>query len=323
MRPVARNTLLLALLLAVLAACAPGARRTSGETLAGCARVVAISDIHYEKGVTPQAQREMQRKLAVARDISAWEDVALVAVTGDIVARNGTPEEYGEAWEFLEAIAKPRAVVAGNHEYLYADPSGSGRFRRATAGQQREKLERFKKFFDQPQLYYTKTLNGYLLVFLSTDAAGGRFTTEISPEGLGWLEKELAANRALPTLLFFHAPLKGTLENYDPKINGDQRIAQPVEAIRAILAANPQVLLWVSGHTHTPATNPSYKSDVNLYEGRVVNIHNADFKRGTIWTNSIFLCPEEIVVKTWDHEARAWMPGLDRVIPVGREGRSP
>lgn len=285
-------------------------------------RVVVLSDPHYtldaasdpaSQAASPQAARKRQ----AVEDINGWKDVDLVAVLGDIVARYGSKDEYAQAKLFVDAISKPKAVVAGNHEYKYADqPDAQGKLHGGSPESQREKLERFKRTFGLPELYYTKTLGNYLLVFLSTDAVGGRFTTEISEIELGWLEETLRKHRRSSTLIFFHAPLKGTLENYSPKINGDMRIAQPEKKLDDLLRANPQVLLWVSGHTHTPATNVSFNSPVNVYQGRVINIHNSDLNRRTIWTNSIFLYRDRIVVKTWDHAAGGWLEGSERIIPV-------
>jgi 3',5'-cyclic AMP phosphodiesterase CpdA len=319
---VLRRSFLRFLLSALVAGCTKPVRRIgSGAPQEGCHRIVVLSDAHYARGTTPEAQAQAARKLAAVQDVNSWGDVELVALPGDIVARHGTRQEYEEALEFVSAIRKPKALTAGNHEYVYADPGSgpggaNGEFNHASPELQREKLDRFRKTFNQPDLFYARELGGYLLVFLSADVIGGGYLTEISREQLDWLKATLAANRARPTLVFFHAPLKGTLETYSPKINGPQRVAQPVEAFQAILAANPQVALWVSGHTHTPATNPSYAAPVNLYEGRVWDIHNADLGRETIWSNSIYLCPGKIVVKTWDHKAGGWLDGLERVIDV-------
>jgi len=282
-------------------------------------RIVVLSDPHYglDASSSQAAALQASRKRQAVEDIDGWKDVDLVAVLGDIVARYGSQEEYAQAKAFVDAISKPKALVAGNHEYKYADqPGEDGKLRGASTELQREKLERFKRTFGVPELHFTKELGNYLLVFLSTDAVGGKYTTEMSQETLSWLEETLHKNRKVPTLIFFHAPLKGTLENYGPKINGEMRIAQPENKLSELLKANPQVLLWVSGHTHTPATNPSFNSPVNVYQGRVTNIHNSDLNRKAIWTNSIFLYPGRIVVKTWDHAAGAWLEGSERSISV-------
>jgi hypothetical protein len=37
-------------------------------------------------------------------------------------------------------------------------------------------------------------------------------------------------------------------------------------------------------------------------------------KHDGIWTNSLFLHPDRVVVRTFDHKAGVWMSQLDRVI---------
>ena len=81
-----------------------------------------------------------------------------------------------------------------------------------------------------------------------------------------------------------------------------------------LIQRHPQIFLWVSGHTHTPATNASFASPVNVYAGRVTTIHNADMDRETIWTNSLYLYPDRVVVKTFDHKSGAWLEQLERTV---------
>jgi len=69
---------------------------------------------------------------------------------------------------------------------------------------------------------------------------------------------------------------------------------------------------------HTPPTNENYASEINLYEKQVTNIHNCDMNRATIWTNSLYLYPDKVSVRTFNHKTGAWVEKLDRtIIPVG------
>jgi len=38
--------------------------------------------------------------------------------------------------------------------------------------------------------------------------------------------------------------------------------------------------------------------------------------RQTIWTNSLYLYPDSIVVRTFDHRGNSWLRALDRRIPL-------
>jgi 3',5'-cyclic-AMP phosphodiesterase len=121
----------------------------------------------------------------------------------------------------------------------------------------------------------------YNLFFLAADEFGSS-EPRISPRQLDWLRSELGRNKKLPTIVFYHAPLKGTLQTYNKDVNTPFLVVQPEDTMREIIHQNPQLFLWVSGHTHTPATNDSYASEINLYEKQVTNIHNSDMNRGTI-----------------------------------------
>lgn len=145
---------------------------------------------------------------------------------------------------------------------------------------------------------------------------GDPHLTEITEKQVSWLRDQLEKNKNLPTLIFFHAPLLGTLLSYNKDVNTHNFIAQPKEEIAEIINHNPQILLWVSGHTHTPATNQSYASNINVVDGHVTNIHNADMDRERIWSNSLYLYPDKIIVKTFNHKEQVWEDGLERTIYV-------
>ncbi len=97
-------------------------------------------------------------------------------------------------------------------------------------------------------------------------------------------------------------------------MNTPNFVAQPVERIRELILAHPQIFLYVSGHMHVPATNESFASPVNLYEGRVTNIHNTDLQRKWPWTNVLYLYPDKVVVRTYDHMRKSWLSDLERAI---------
>ena len=37
-------------------------------------------------------------------------------------------------------------------------------------------------------------------------------------------------------------------------------------------------------------------------------------KRETIWTNSLYLYPDRVEIKTFNHREQRWLPELDRVV---------
>jgi 3',5'-cyclic AMP phosphodiesterase CpdA len=259
--------------------------------------------------------RNISLKQKMIDTINAWPDVDMVVAVGDLCEDLGTREEYDAVRQFFSRLNKPLYPVTGNHDYLYEDQkSFKGTRVKAASSINKEKLQRFKETFSLPDLKYRKKVGPYLLIFLSVDDLQSNFLTEISKGTLDWLRSELAHHKAQPTLIFFHAPLKGTLLDYNANANRPNFVAQPEGKVRELILQNSQIFLWVSGHTHTPATNESYASEINLYEKRVTNIHNCDMNRGTIWTNSIYLFPDRVLVKTYDHKKGVWMDHLQRTV---------
>jgi len=290
-------------------------RLSHAETARPYTRIVVLGDPHLAVRIHQHPKKADQdaivaAKRAVIRDINAWDDVDAVAVVGDIVEQRGVPEEYRFIKDFFAPLHAPLWVVNGNHEFLYEDkrkPDGGAKT--ASPASWKKKLARYAQFWHLSSRYYTKNIAGYHLIFLSAE---GPLPVEIGEEQLAWFEDDLSRHPET-TLVFFHGPLKGTLLNYNKSVNTPRGCAQPEGRLQAILSRNPQVRLWVSGHTHTPATNYSYAADgINRYSDTLVDIHNADMDRKKIWTNSLYLYPDHIEVKTYDHHAHAWIPQFDR-----------
>lgn len=258
--------------------------------------------------------KHLAHKEQMRSTINGWRDVDLVIAVGDICDEYGTPEEYRAARAYFARLNHPFAVVPGNHDYLYETPNwpGGGGYKPATKAVQDAKLALFRKTFHLPKNYFSRQIGGYLVLFLSTDHES--FNAGIGEAQMAWLRDELAGNPRTPTIIVFHGPLHGTQYPFKRYINRPHSVAQPMEALHALITENPQIFLWISGHTHTPPTEPSFASPVNLYANQVTNIHNTDMKRDTIWTNSILLYPDQVVVKTFNHQQGTWQPELERRI---------
>lgn len=312
-----------AALLLVAVGCSPQA-----ETASGPKAIAVLSDTHLPGRNLPAKER------AIA-DIRGWEDIDLVVVTGDIVATSGTQDQYDFAKAFLDRCGKPLRVVGGNHEYLYSDdypidPETGHHLKETSPEARSEKLERFRRTWDLESHYWTETLGGYRLVFLTPDGLESNDYAEMAPEQVEWLEATLRSHRDDPTIVFFHAPLKGTYASrrfYDTTTT-DSYDAEPATRIDEILKANPQVFIWVAGHLHIAPTNPDFNSPVNLYDGRVTVIHNTDWNGSSatavedvqassheaIWTNTLRLYPDHVEVRTYDHSTGQWLPEHNRSI---------
>jgi 3',5'-cyclic AMP phosphodiesterase CpdA len=251
----------------------------------------------------------------VIQTLNDWKDVNMVVALGDLCSELGTPEEYTFAHTFFSMLNKPFYPINGNHDYFYANErSENGKKQRASFALQKEKLQTFRKTFSLENNYFTLERGGYLLIFLSVD--GSKYLTEISTEQLAWLEKTLKENPTKPTIAFFHAPLNNTLLNTKKNYNQLNYIAQPSTKINAILQQNPQLFLWVSGHTHTSFEEESFASPINLYDNHVNTIHNSDMNKKSITTNSLFLYPTYVIIKTYNHTRHSWEDKLERQITV-------
>ena len=302
----------------------PGTTSGSPEASRSYQRLVVLSDAHYpSKTLENKPEKRQQRinnKLKTAATVSAWDDVDLVVFTGDLVQLTGSAENYAWAREFTAKITKPQAIIAGNHEFIYEDQMAKGKLVRTDLAGREKKIKRFQEAFKLPHIYYTKELGRYLLIFLSPEPASGKYSTEISEQQLHWLDATLTAHPRQPALIFFHGPLEGTLANYNKSVNTPNSIAQPAAELEKVLLAHPQVILWVSGHTHTKATNSSFANPVNYYHQHILDVHNPTLDGDTIWTNSLYLYPDKIVIKTFNHAAGAWMDELTRTVTVKEDG---
>ncbi len=285
-------------------------------------RIVVLGDPHLpfstERFTDPAKQdRVLAAKIKVRDDINGWDDVTLVAVVGDIVAETGTVPEYETAKNYFSHLSKPFAPVTGNHDFAYKELRGpTGIFLRGDAASRRSNLQRFRDAFGLRELSYTRTMGQYLLVFLSAEMDASTYLLQYSPDQLLWLRAQLEKHKHQPTLIFTHPPLKDTLSRYNKYANTPGFYAQPHEDVHQLLADYPQVLLWVSGHTHTPPTNADFASEINWYDGRVLNLHNTDMDRETIWTRSLYLYPDRVVIRTFNHRNGEWMQELERVLPL-------
>lgn len=293
-------------------------------------RIVVLGDPHlpYKPALWDNGSR--QEKVMAAKDklltqINAWDDVNLVVAIGDITGGFGLKDEYDYARDYFSRLRHSYTAVTGNHDYIFANhwapgshwPWGGPKTRQA-------KLDRFRELFGLTELYQSRRAGPCLLIFLSADmTAGNRYQTELSQTQLAWFQAQLAANPQVPTIVFNHAPLKGTLSDDFKKANTDQEIAQPHEALREIIQRNPQIFLWVSGHLHVPATNANYHSPVNLFERQVLNIHNADLDRVDQWTNSLYIYSDRVVIRTFSHSAQTWLAAMDRVVPLPTRSSPP
>lgn len=285
--------------------------------------VAVLSDMH----IPPDPGTRTPYQEAAIQTFNSWADLDMVVVAGDNVDRGGTAEAEVEAKLLLDKLFAPYRVVGGNHDYLYDDlytPNlASGHTLKQGPESRIAKLEVFKTNWGLEKLWYSERLGNYLFVFMTPDGLNTNNYCEVTDNQLDWFSAELAANKNTPTIVVFHCPLTGTKPELPPEIQPDGNIfldsdfAEPASKIKTILLANKQVFMWVSGHTHTQPTTDFFNSPLNLYENQVMNIYNPNFNSGaTIWTNSLFLKPDMVIVRTYNHKEKRWMEEQERTIAI-------
>ena len=272
--------------------------------------LVVLGDLHL-----PGSNLAVKEK--VLQTINAWSDVDAVVAVGDLCEEDGSPREYQALKSFFAPLAKPLLPVVGNHDFIYSWFKKGSKSVRGDAESREGRLRRFRETFGLASVYYSKVVGGYALIFLSTDSPD--HLAGLSPVQTEWFRQELKRHHQRPTIVFFHAPLEGTLDSYNDKVNKPNFVAQPAARLRTVLAEHPQVFMWVSGHTHTTPNRESFASPINRYDGRVTNIHCPDMQeREVVWTNSLFLYPDRVVVRTFDHAKGAWLKKFEREIAHSR-----
>ncbi len=291
-------------------------------------RLTIISDLHV-----PSPRDEEKRK--VLRDINGWDDVTKVVALGDMVYRRGIEEEMKASAQLLSILQKPRIVVAGNHDFLYEDYYSEGeKLVRANPAKRAAKLKSFMEHFKIEKLYHSEDLSGYHLIYLSLNDVNGKSSVGLDEAEQSWLAKDLSENRGKPTIIFCHAPLDGTAGSINKKKWFNQ-VVQPSEKIMNILLENPQVKLWVAGHLHRGAYYPACTDErqyTNTQTG-IKGINNPSLKGEgkwqppkegektshkypTLWTNSLYLYPDRVVVKTYDHGKGQELKELEKTIVI-------
>lgn len=282
-------------------------------------RLVVFSDLHLPG-------RLLSEKGKAVDTVNGWDDVDGIAVTGDIMARRGTEAEYAVAKKFCSRFKKPVYPIVGNHDYIYVE-GPDGKTLQGSPPARQAKLGLFQETFGLPALNYEKRFGRYRCLFVSADDLESKFLTQMSSKTLAWLQDELRRHPDSPTIIFFHAPLQGTIQSTNEISDDPKFYAQPADRLRELLRKHPQVFMWVAGHTHIAPTNARFADmEINLYDGRVHQVHCGDMDgrsylseqnvtfttHDTIWSNSLFLYSDKVVVKTYDHKTGAWLEKLTR-----------
>lgn len=256
----------------------------SAFSLSGCGsekekpfRISVVSDLSYDGKAGAKAREDISR---FGSDMTVF-----------IGSLSKVPFE--ETKDFTDAFPGDKVYVAGRMD-------GEG-----------EKSEDFQKVFGN--LYTAREEGDYLLLFLSTDG-NGKSPYGISKEGMDWLKGKLKENPDKKTLIFFEAPLFDTIIPRNAEEGDPSHYAQPGGALDLLILTNPQIRLWVSGHTALTPKDGEFVSGHNMYHGKVLDLYNSSWAGKEKWTNRISLYKDRIIIETYDHQKGEWLKDLTRQI---------
>ncbi len=263
-----------------------------------------ITDLHVNA-------KDYDAKEKVIKILNGWSNIDAVAILGDISQQIASPSEFARSKKFLDGLHHKKYCVTGNHDYIYEDKlKENGKKDRGEPKEKKEKLERFMKAYGLKSPHYAVKAGGYLLVFLCADELDGKHIVTLSDNALDWLDKTLDKNRSVPTIIFCHAPLEGSLEKVGELGTGS--FVHPAGRVEKILEAHEQVFMWASGHTHTKPGSENFMSSSNFWKKQIHVVHNPNLTEKGGWINTLTLMPDHVIVKTYDCQKKEWLKKYER-----------
>jgi 3',5'-cyclic AMP phosphodiesterase CpdA len=196
-----------------------------------------ISDFHVEPAEALTGRFDTGASLArVIASLNALDTKPeFVLATGDLV-NYGTTKEYVALREILSALDAPYFVIPGNHDERRA---------LAAAFPDHGYLPR-----RGDRLCYALEWSGRRFIGLDS-VIPGEDRGALGEAQLRWLDAELAAHAALPTVIFLHhPPIKIGVPAFD-----DIRCADG-SGLEQIVRRHPQVRGVLAGHVHRVAMAP-------------------------------------------------------------------
>lgn|GEM_PF-3786162 len=284
-------------------------------------RVALLSDPHTVAADSDLAGA-INGKLADALEDYASLRPDLWLVNGDITDR-GQMEQYSAFKKVMAKVAKADQLLlnTGNHDFY--DPDATDE----------EEVGRFREAFGLQTAYSSRVAGGLHFVMLASEqrktAKGPPEWAWLSPEQLTWFDQVLAAHSDKLTVVGLHQPLQETVI-WSHGGNDFGGCGQAAE-LRAILERNPQVKLWLSGHTHMGAEVPGSATQLNgiwfvtlgstfyqfvqstapeaaEYGGFVRDLSASQSRMLEVW-------PDRLVLRARDHIQKSWMDEFELTIP--------
>jgi 3',5'-cyclic AMP phosphodiesterase CpdA len=285
----------------------------------------ALGDLHY-CAIEQWQALHTQRLSPMYRDLRLlWSEEGaptFCVSPGDIVEISA-PESYQLAKKQLTALLGkiPFYPGIGNHELFAEDDDSSDHL-----------IEDFTAFWGKPASYYW--VEGEVLCIMLDPI--GYPEPYLTQESLTFLQTALAKHPGYTSVIFCHCSLYNTVLDRDPERGLDYHTLDPFffiqnsDEVRAVLGRYKQVVLFLSGHTHSGwgAPNLILTEELGGHPVTHVNLMSpwyTGFHKGTslfdnggsfhfhlddpdvVVSFAIRIYRDQTIIRLRDHRQRRWM----------------
>jgi hypothetical protein len=246
----------------------------------------------------------------------------LVVLLGDLVACYGTDHEYATVVRFLDKVNQPYYAINGNHEFffeLHDEASGNyGRvWKEQSIEQKRAQLDKFRGFFELPELWHVQQNRFGTFIFLGLDDVANYKQEALSPRQQAWFAEQLRQTADTPVFVFCHAPLMLD-QRLDMHYYDAERTAciEPEDAVHGLIRQRRRPLLWISGHIHLRPDHylfPPYKLAPQVWQvhcpdswgySRWLREHLRPQRHQGLFSRHLEIHQDRVVCITHDHHSR-------------------
>lgn len=277
-------------------------------------RVLLLSDPHTQAGRYSLTAGKLRDAL---NDYKALKP-DLLLVNGDVTDRGyvGEYETFFDCVKSTLGAKLPISMTTGNHEFYDKEATDE------------TELARFLQASGLQTPYSALKVAGVHFVLLATEVWK---TAPKNPEWawltkaqLDWFDKTLAANRNLFTIVLLHQPLQDTV--IWSHGGNDFGGCGQVNELKAILAKNPQVKLWLSGHTHQRIEAESNKAQIGqtrflslgstayqIYLNESGQAKDRDWEANQ--SRLLEIWPDRVELRSRDHQAKQWLDQVALTLP--------
>jgi len=235
--------------------------------LASAVNLHLVSDVHCQEDSWARAR--IGKVLDDADRMVGRHTIDAHLVMGDLT-NTALPAEASLWAAWRDGLAsggaqRPVHAVLGNHDLNQLTPDQAA------------------ALLGLPAANYIQDVGDVRLIALALTVLpiGNSARMVVPPEALAFLDAQLGATTR-PCLVLFHAPLAETVGVGDlatsftseedwVKAHSDPAGGDGV--LRQILAAHPNAVAWISGHTHSPISTPGLVTTVDLGSHRIAAVN--------------------------------------------------